>query len=163
MGRGVAGSQPMSIQLCKWSPNKLWRFNSICNGQNRMYVKLKRWETSIRTRHIGTMSNTLKWSIYLYWVWVHTAIIDIKTSLLLGSMDGMWPKLVLTTHEREWKNSVVYIRYTERCLFTPKNLFFLENNTVHWYKNERAVPGWGPDVSDQTIPGPEYNSLLWPI
>ncbi len=33
----------------------------------------------------------------------------------------------------------------------------------HWYKNERAVPGWGPDVSDQTIPGPEYNSLLWPI
>jgi hypothetical protein len=27
---GGAGSQPMStVQLCTWSPNKLWRFNSI--------------------------------------------------------------------------------------------------------------------------------------
>ncbi len=29
-----------------------------------------------------------------------------KTSLLLCSMDGMWPKLVLTTHEQEWRNPV---------------------------------------------------------
>jgi hypothetical protein len=30
----------------------------------------------------------------------------IKTSLLLCSKNGMWPKLVLTTHEREWRDHV---------------------------------------------------------
>ncbi len=28
---GVAGSRPMSVQLCTWSPNILWRSNSIFN------------------------------------------------------------------------------------------------------------------------------------
>ncbi len=30
----------------------------------------------------------------------------IKTSLLLCSVDGRWPKLVMTTHGQEWRNSV---------------------------------------------------------
>jgi hypothetical protein len=28
---GFVGSQPMSTQVCTWSPNKLWRSNSVFN------------------------------------------------------------------------------------------------------------------------------------
>jgi hypothetical protein len=34
----------------------------------------------------------------------------VKTSLLLRSMDGIWPKLVLTTHEQEWRDIVSGLR-----------------------------------------------------
>jgi hypothetical protein len=40
---------------------------------------------------------------------------------------------------------------------------FLKKKKVTYTDTKMTVLGWGPDVSDQTIPGPEYNSLLWPI
>ncbi len=39
-----------------------------------------------------------------------------KTCLLLCSMDGMWPKIVLTTHEREWRNPVSWLWSTVQAM-----------------------------------------------
>ncbi len=44
----------------------------------------------------------------------------MKTSLLLCSMDGMRPKLVLIEHEREWSNPVSGLRKTNEASTTVK-------------------------------------------
>ncbi len=38
----------------------------------------------------------------------------------------------------------------------------LDHDGAAQIQSDRALPGWGPDVSDQTNPGPEDDSLLWP-
>ncbi len=68
----------------------------------------------------------------------------IKTSLLLCSMDGMWPKLVLTTHAREWRNPVSRLKagaWRNRGNATASlKIFIISNESCFIYSS------WNPTI-----------------
>ncbi len=79
----------------------------------------------------------------------------MKTFLLLCSMDGMWPKLVLTTHEREWRDlipelcervgskSILHVLNADTkhyCLFPVHDILFQNSFSVLYQRIWKYKP-----------------------
>ncbi len=63
----------------------------------------------------------------------------IKTSLLLCSMDGMWPKLVLTTHESCLWALAFHIIHFAHCTRVHRYRSFSERENVVTYKVRKEI------------------------
>ena len=65
------------IQLCTWSPNKLWRYNSICN----LWLRRTASRTKSLVSHLGAPSS---WSPQLHMPKFHSVVFLYREQTLTG-------------------------------------------------------------------------------